>query len=508
MRKRVTFVEHLKRENLLRNGSGHVLMRSAEVNKRFKDGFECLPSQQERAMHRGTHINVSAGGQNMKTIHVPKSMMSAPFLQVRTPLAGGGLVIIRAEIRVGGAEGMKRKMWRQRRRHKCRGKAAAATTARLNLISYFQRYSEDDRYDIKQLSCINTYNVANVDLPPVAAFGKAIHALSRIGDELWLDPMVKGHYSLGSGSEQGSETTTCKLVMKVYQSCWLFTLYRAQNDTQDVRDSNRDSIKLELKSKSFKTVMTSLTKTQSFVLKSVLPLFRCLGSIERNVERCHISISIPNDRVMIQFFCRHDHMKTTYTEMSLHPDEFDYFQFGGDSDITFCLKELRVTELFLEAPFIPSHENIMPVCFSVEDMVLQATVVLATLIDCESRGPSQPTETSGQTSPRCAAVPVGSCEADTNKAQDIPAGMEVIASSQGSPIFNPAALMQRLPQTDDPHTLGVLDEACASANTTPASSLICSLLFRALSSEQDDDGCATRLPVLACYSDIEEDMDQ
>ncbi|KAM7392013.1 hypothetical protein PAMP_022656 [Pampus punctatissimus] len=31
-------------------------------------------------MYRRTHI-VSAGGQNMKTIHVPKSMMSAPFLQ-------------------------------------------------------------------------------------------------------------------------------------------------------------------------------------------------------------------------------------------------------------------------------------------------------------------------------------------------------------------------------------------------------------------------------------------
>lgn len=58
-------------------------------------------------------------------------------------------------------------------------------------------------------------------------------------------------------------------------------------------------------------------------------------------------------------------MKMMYTEMSLHPDEFDYFQFGGDSDITFCLKELRVTELFLEDPFIPSHENIMCVYFCV-----------------------------------------------------------------------------------------------------------------------------------------------
>lgn len=42
------------------------------------------------------------------------------------------------------------------------------------------------------------------------------------------------------------------------------------------------------------------------VWKSVLPLFRCLTSIERSVEQCQISVSSPlPDRVMIQFFCRH-----------------------------------------------------------------------------------------------------------------------------------------------------------------------------------------------------------
>ncbi|XP_059192251.1 cell cycle checkpoint control protein RAD9B isoform X2 [Centropristis striata] len=372
----------------------------------------------------------------------------------------------------------------------------------------------------------------------VKAFGKALHALARIGDELWLDPMVRGlalrsvnsthsayacflfsplffqRYSLGLVSEQDSATIKCKLVMK------------------------------------------------------------------RNVERCQISIGAPNDRVMIQFFCRHgitkthnlhfqesealqavfashlcpnvvkaparllsdmvmhfpvsqeeitlsttslrvslsnyyeggnDHMKIMYTEMSLHPDEFDYFQIGVESDITFCLKEFRGLLSFAESHSLPVSVHFgaagKPVCFSVEDMVLEATVVLATLADSESRGPSQPTEAAA--SPSCAVpavLPEGPCDADISKAEDIPDDMEMIVSSQGSPIIYPPALM--LPHIDHLDGLAVADEACASDTTSPSSSTICSLLFRALSPEQDSDGCAAGLPVLACCSDGEETVEE
>ncbi|KAM4745217.1 cell cycle checkpoint control protein RAD9B [Anableps anableps] len=377
----------------------------------------------------------------------------------------------------------------------------------------------------------------------VKALGKAIHALSRIGDELWLDPMVKG---LALRSVNSAHSA---------YGCFLFSpMFFQQYSLGSVSKQGSESIKCKL------------------VMKSVLPLFRCLTS---SLEQCHISIS--TDRVIIQFFCRHgivkthnihfqesealqavfdSHicanvlkaparlladmvmhfplfqeeitlsitpmkvtlrnyqeggkgpMKTMYTEMSLHPNEFDYFQIGLDSDITFCLKELRGILSFAESRNLPLSVYLdaagTPVCFSVEDMVLEATVLLATLMDSESRDHSQPAEPLSPTTPRCAtppAQPVDVVEGPGSRQHNIPD--ELIPSSQDSPIISSPKRTRLQPEIMEPTCLSASSRDWTSTTTSPTSTTVCSLLFKALSSEQEDGGCAGQLPVLACYSDEE-----
>ncbi|KAM8885562.1 protein FAM216A [Spinachia spinachia] len=88
MRKRVTFVEQLKKDTMLKNASGHICMSSAESTQRNTVAFASLPIQQVSEMFRGRNMDAHAASQPMKTILIPKSMMSAPFLQHPSLTAG------------------------------------------------------------------------------------------------------------------------------------------------------------------------------------------------------------------------------------------------------------------------------------------------------------------------------------------------------------------------------------------------------------------------------------
>ncbi|XP_025897584.1 cell cycle checkpoint control protein RAD9B [Nothoprocta perdicaria] len=213
----------------------------------------------------------------------------------------------------------------------------------------------------------------------------------------------------------------------------------------------------------------SLPLPCKLIIKSVLPVFRCINMLGRNVEKCNIYTNSNDHHITFQLICKHgilfpgvvkthnltfqecdplqavfakhmcpnvlklqsrlladimihfpmsqeevtlavtpmkvcfrsyadedtDYSKAMHTEIQLNPDEFDYFQVGVDSEVTFCLKELRGLLAFSEATSSPVsiHFDISgkPIAFSIEDMVLEASFILATLSVIEDEAaPEQP----------------------------------------------------------------------------------------------------------------------
>ncbi|KAM6241417.1 cell cycle checkpoint control protein RAD9B [Spheniscus humboldti] len=268
-------------------------------------------------------------------------------------------------------------------------------------------------------------------------FGRAIHAIARVSEEFWFDPVEKGLALRSVNSSRSAYAYVFFSSMFFQCYCWTAVSQPCQKEKQ-------------------------LSLPCKLIIKSILPVFRCVNVLERNVEKCSIYTNVNDHHITFQLLCKHGvvktynltfqecdplqavfakHMcpnilkvhsrlladimihfptsqeevtlsvtpmkvclksyaeedtgfsKTMLTEIQLNPDEFDYFQVGVDSEVTFCLKELRGLLAFSEATSVPVsiHFDISgkPIAFGIEDTVLEASFILATLSDVEKETASQ-----------------------------------------------------------------------------------------------------------------------
>ncbi|XP_017558285.2 cell cycle checkpoint control protein RAD9B isoform X1 [Pygocentrus nattereri] len=343
-------------------------------------------------------------------------------------------------------------------------------------------------------------------------FGRAVHALSRIGDEIWLEPLQKGSVLPLFRSVATIERSVyrCEISINVLNNrvMFQFNCKHGITKTHNLRYQECEALQAVFPTH----LCPNILKSQPKLLSDVVMHF------PTSQEEITLSISPIKVKFKSYFEEENDHIRSVCTEMSVHPDEFDYFQVGVDSEATFCLKELRGLLSFAETHGLPVSVHFgapgRPVSFSVEDMVLEAVVVLSTLVIAASENPSQVSIVQEAPVPRnisdvCpASTPIadnsvaniskheGPLEAEVacvpSENSTFPLG-EQVASSQGSPVFFPASF----------HMKNLLQLHREEMDLLRPKGMH-SLLFGAVSSSMAD-GIASELPSLVCASDTEDD---
>ncbi|XP_069827265.1 cell cycle checkpoint control protein RAD9A [Dendropsophus ebraccatus] len=262
----------------------------------------------------------------------------------------------------------------------------------------------------------------------IKALGRAIHSLSRIGEELYFEPLDDG-LCLRSVNSSRSAYACFTLTPLFFHS------YEATGGSCHCK----------------------------LFMKAVLGVFRSLPTLEKTVEKCLIKLNTASSRLVIQLFCKYgvtkthnlsyqdceslqavyhpdscpnvlraqarllsdavvhfpltlaevtlmanpsgkvtlrnyveedtDPSKAMLTELSLSKEEFLDFQLQDQREITFCLREFRGLLAFADSCSLPISIHFdsagCPVVFTVDDTVLEAHFVLATLSDANYSSQSQ-----------------------------------------------------------------------------------------------------------------------
>ncbi|KAI1233108.1 hypothetical protein IHE44_0006303 [Lamprotornis superbus] len=215
----------------------------------------------------------------------------------------------------------------------------------------------------------------------MSLFGKAIHAIARISDEFWFDPVEKGSVLpvfrcvnvLERNVEKCSISTSPSEHHITFQLLCRHGVVKTYNLTFQECDP--------LQAVFAKHMCPNILKVHSRLLADVM--------IHFPTSQEEITLSVTPMKVCFKSYTEEDtdFSRTMLTEIQLSPEEFDYFQVGLDSEVTFCLKELRGLLAFSEAASVPVSIHFdrcgKPIAFSIEDLLLEASFILATLCEAE-----------------------------------------------------------------------------------------------------------------------------
>ncbi|KAM6204593.1 cell cycle checkpoint control protein RAD9A [Sarcoramphus papa] len=262
----------------------------------------------------------------------------------------------------------------------------------------------------------------------VKVLGRAVHSLSRIGDELYLEPTESGLslravnssrsafasflfaplffqlYETG-GPQPDRELFRCKVLMKSFLSVFrsLPSLEKTVGKCLILLKPRASRLVVQLHCKYGVTKTHNLTFQECERLQAVFDTQRCasrlcaparvLAEAVVHFPQTLAEVTLragPGGKISLRNYVEDEAEpgKTMVTELCLAEDEFQTVAVAPGSCITFCLKEFRGLLTFAEASSLPLtiHYDVpgRPVVFTLDDAVLEVHLVLATLSDPES----------------------------------------------------------------------------------------------------------------------------
>ncbi|KAG1673490.1 Cell cycle checkpoint control protein RAD9A [Nymphon striatum] len=255
-------------------------------------------------------------------------------------------------------------------------------------------------------------------------FGRAVHCLGKIGDELYIDPendsvtfrtvnsswstficfkffnKFFASYQADSISGNGDHIVKCKVSLKaclgVFRSLSTIEKVVDKCDLSLCSNESKMIFKLHCKHNVVKTYNLPFIECETLegafekdsCCNNIVAHSRLLADVAANFQTSQDEITLcVKDRVTtIKNYVddEPDPSKVVHTVMSLEAEEFSEYNITSETEVTFCLKELRALLFFSEFSNLPVHIHFdnggKPIIFSNEnEEIFVVNFVMATL---------------------------------------------------------------------------------------------------------------------------------